>query len=53
MGYYFENIGRKYSITSIPYYFIFMNLSQLKGILRYLRGEQSGVWEKAKRMEAK
>ena len=51
LGYYFEKIAKKYSITSIPYYFIFMNLSQLKGIFRYFRGEQSGVWEKSKRMK--
>lgn len=51
LGYYFQNIRKNIPITSIPYYFIFMNLSQIKGIFRYFRGEQSGVWEKAKRME--
>ena len=51
MGYYFQNIRKNIPITSIPYYFIFMNLSQIKGIFRYFKGEQSGVWEKAKRME--
>jgi hypothetical protein len=51
VGYYFEKMGNKMPITTIPYYFIFMNISQIKGILRYFRGNQSGVWEKAKRME--
>jgi len=34
----------------IPYYFLFMNLSVLKGF-RYLRNKKgSGIWEKAKRV---
>ena len=51
VGYYTEKIGKKFPATTIPYYFLFMNISQIKGIFRYFRGEQSGVWEKAKRME--
>jgi cellulose synthase/poly-beta-1,6-N-acetylglucosamine synthase-like glycosyltransferase len=51
MGYYFEKVKKKSPVTTIPYYFLFMNLSQIKGIFRYFKGEQSGVWEKAKRME--
>lgn len=33
----------------IPYYFVFMNLSLYQGFFRYLRGNQSVLWEKAKR----
>jgi cellulose synthase/poly-beta-1,6-N-acetylglucosamine synthase-like glycosyltransferase len=51
VGYYFEKVEKKSPVTTIPYYFLFMNLSQIKGIFRYVKGEQSGVWEKAKRME--
>ena len=51
MGYCFEKNKKKSPVTPIPYYFLFMNLSQIKGIFRYVKGEQSGVWEKAKRME--
>ena len=51
MGYCFEKNKKKSPVTTIPYYFLFMNLSQIKGIFRYVKGEQSGVWEKAKRME--
>lgn len=51
LGQYYEITGNKSPITTIPYYFIFMNLSQIKGIFRYFRGGQSGIWEKAKRME--
>jgi cellulose synthase/poly-beta-1,6-N-acetylglucosamine synthase-like glycosyltransferase len=50
-GYYFEKVKKEFPFTTIPYYFLFMNLSQIKGIFRYFKGEQSGVWEKAKRME--
>ena len=52
-GYYFEKVKKESPFTTIPYYFLFMNLSQIKGIFRYFKGEQSGVWEKAKRMEQK
>jgi cellulose synthase/poly-beta-1,6-N-acetylglucosamine synthase-like glycosyltransferase len=33
----------------VPYYFVVMNLSVYFGLIRYLRGKQSVVWEKAKR----
>lgn len=33
----------------VPYYFLVMNLSVYAGFMRYLRGKQSVVWEKAQR----
>lgn len=33
----------------VPYYFVVMNLSVYFGLVRYLRGGQSVIWEKAKR----
>lgn len=33
----------------IPYYFMVMNLSVYAGFLRYIKGKQSVVWDKAKR----
>ena len=33
----------------IPYYFIFMNISVWEGLIRYLNGTQSAIWEKASR----
>jgi hypothetical protein len=33
----------------LPRYFLFMNLSVLQGFMRWLRGGQSGAWEKARR----
>jgi cellulose synthase/poly-beta-1,6-N-acetylglucosamine synthase-like glycosyltransferase len=40
-----------YKITAIPNYFIFMNYSQILGLIRYLRGKQTSVWEKANRLD--
>jgi biofilm PGA synthesis N-glycosyltransferase PgaC len=39
-------------ICKIPYYFIFMNVSVILGFIRFCKGRQSGVWEKAKRAQA-
>jgi hypothetical protein len=38
-------------LFKIPYYFTFMNVSVLLGFFRFLRGSQSAVWEKAKRVQ--
>lgn len=51
IGYSLQHLGKNSSITAIPYYILFMNISQIKGVFKYLKGEQSGIWEKAKRME--
>ncbi len=37
----------------VPYYFMFMNLSVYLGFVRFLRGSQSAVWEKALRHNPK
>jgi cellulose synthase/poly-beta-1,6-N-acetylglucosamine synthase-like glycosyltransferase len=39
----------KIKIFFVPYYFCMMNYSMYAGFLRYLRGGQSVLWEKAKR----
>jgi len=39
----------KIKIFFIPYYFSMMNYAVIRGIFRYLTGNQSAVWEKAKR----
>jgi len=36
----------------VPYYFVVMNASVYFGLVRYLRGKQSVVWEKSKRATA-
>nr|WKN34316.1 glycosyltransferase family 2 protein [Tunicatimonas sp. TK19036] len=44
-----RSIKRK--IFFIPYYFCMMNYAVIAGILRYLRGNQSVVWERAERAQ--
>lgn len=39
----------KIKIFFIPYYFCMMNYAVIRGIIRYLSGRQSAVWDKAKR----
>jgi len=49
IGYLLRGKEVKSKLMFIPYYFTFMNLSVYKGFLRYLKGQQSVVWEQAKR----
>jgi cellulose synthase/poly-beta-1,6-N-acetylglucosamine synthase-like glycosyltransferase len=41
--------ARRMGIFSLPFYFVFMNISVWKGFIRYLKGGQSALWEKATR----
>lgn len=50
-GYWQREKENKTGITKICYYFLFMNISVILGLFRYLRGNQSAVWEKSKRKE--
>jgi poly-beta-1,6-N-acetyl-D-glucosamine synthase len=43
--------AKKIKLLKIPYYFTFMNVSVFAGFLRFLRGNQSAIWEKAKRLQ--
>jgi len=43
--------GRLKKIAKIPYYFTFMNVSVILGFIRFCKGSQSAVWEKARRMD--
>ncbi len=51
LGWYLENREIKLKLIFIPYYFLFMNFCVLKGFLRYLKNEQSVLWEKSLRKE--
>ena len=42
---------KKFKLIKIPYYFLFMNFAVYLGFLRFLRGSQSAIWEKAKRAQ--
>ena len=48
-GWFLENRKIKVKILFVPYYFFIMNLSVFLGFKRYLKGNQSVNWERAKR----
>jgi len=51
IGYMLEKRKMKFKIFFIPYYFCVMNYSVYMGFIRFVKGSQSVVWEKAKRLE--
>ncbi len=48
-GWFLENRQIRLKVLFIPYYFFIMNLSVFLGFGRYLKGNQSVKWERAKR----
>ncbi|MDC6365649.1 MULTISPECIES: glycosyltransferase family 2 protein [Flavobacteriaceae] len=49
LGWFLENRQIRLKLLFIPYYFFIMNLSVYLGFARYLKGNQSVNWERAKR----
>ncbi|MEX0361309.1 MAG: glycosyltransferase, partial [Allomuricauda sp.] len=49
LGWFLENRQIRLKVLFIPYYFFIMNLSVFLGFGRYLKGNQSVKWERAKR----
>ena len=49
LGWFLENRKIKIKILFIPYYFFIMNLSVYLGLIRFIKGRQSVIWERAKR----
>nr|WP_299383048.1 glycosyltransferase family 2 protein [Allomuricauda sp.] len=49
LGWFLENRQIRLKILFIPYYFFIMNLSVFLGFGRYLKGNQTVNWERAKR----
>jgi len=43
--------AKRPKLFKLPYYFTFMNISVILGFFRFLRGGQSAVWEKARRVQ--
>lgn len=52
LGWWFANRDVKIKALYIPYYFLFMNISVFWGFKRFLKGQQSVLWEKAAREKA-
>lgn len=49
VGWYFENKKLHFKLLFVPYYFLFINYTSIRGIFRYFKGKQSVSWEKSKR----
>ncbi len=46
----FVSLNKPYlKVFKLPYYFVFMNVSVIRGFFRFLQGKQPATWEKAKR----
>jgi len=43
---------RQPKAVKLAYYFVFMNISVIRGFFRYLNGGQKATWEKARRAQA-
>jgi cellulose synthase/poly-beta-1,6-N-acetylglucosamine synthase-like glycosyltransferase len=52
LGYQLEKRQVRWKPSFVPFYFTFMNVCALAGLVRYLRGNQSGTWEKVRRADA-
>lgn len=52
VGYCLENRKLKLKVFFIPYYFFLMNYAVYAGFIRYLKGRQTVLWERAKRQTA-
>jgi poly-beta-1,6-N-acetyl-D-glucosamine synthase len=50
-GWFFANRNVKVKSLYVPYYFLFMNVSVFLGLKRYLKGQQSVLWDKAARQK--
>jgi cellulose synthase/poly-beta-1,6-N-acetylglucosamine synthase-like glycosyltransferase len=51
VGYQLEQRRLRWKLLFVPFYFTFMNVCALAGLVRYLRGKQSGTWEKVRRAD--
>lgn len=49
LGWFLENRQIKIKALFIPYYFFIMNYAVFLGLKRYIKGQQSVIWERAKR----
>ncbi|MBC8153326.1 MAG: glycosyltransferase family 2 protein [Bacteroidetes bacterium] len=49
LGHWYENRQLRVKAFFVPYYFCFMNYCAFLGYRRYRRGQETGLWEKARR----
>lgn len=48
-GWLMVRAGKRAGILAIPFYFLFMNYCLVKGLIRFLNGKQTVLWEKSLR----
>ncbi len=51
VGWHLENRKLHFKWLFIPYYFVIINYTSIRGMMRYFKGKQSVAWEKSKRAE--
>jgi cellulose synthase/poly-beta-1,6-N-acetylglucosamine synthase-like glycosyltransferase len=49
IGYNYSERLKNFRFLYLPYYLVIMNYAQIAGLVRFLRGKHSVVWEKARR----
>lgn len=49
IGYLFRNRSNVHPMVTFPYYGFMMNITMLKGLIIFLTGKQTHIWEKANR----
>lgn len=49
IGYLFKKLKLKAKVLHVPFYFCMMNYAVFAGFIRFIKGEQSVIWEKALR----
>ena len=52
LGYLMQSRDIKLKVLFVPYYFFIMNFSVYLGFIRFLKGQQSVLWERAQRAKA-
>jgi hypothetical protein len=46
-GYFFSKTNIKIKIFQFAFYFVFMNISLYLGFYKFIKGDQSVLWDKA------
>src|SRR5689334_7590840 len=49
LGWIQANSGRSMGILGVPFYFLFMNICLVRGFIRYIKKDQTVLWEKSLR----
>ena len=50
IGFIFEKFNFTTKVVALPYYFLSTNISQIRGLVRYLNNKQKVTWERSKRV---